>query len=161
MADVFEDSLQLNPERIKLWDLIDRTPWLDWQLLTKRPENVMSMVPWGDEWPDNIWIGTSIENQQVADLRVPMLKAIPASVRFLSCEPLLGEIGNLNLEGIHWVIAGGESGHGYRSIEQGWVQQLRDNCVRSDVAFFFKQWGGTTGKSKGRILDGKEWAEFP
>ena len=161
MADVFEDFSSLDAERNRLWNLINETPWLDWQLLTKRPENVLLMVPWGQKWPENVWIGTSVENQQVANLRVPILKAIPASIRFLSCEPLLGAIDTLDLTGIHWLIVGGESGHGHRPIEEEWVRQLRDNCVNSGVAFFFKQWGGRTSKSQGRILDHEEWAEFP
>jgi protein gp37 len=161
MADVFEDFAPLDTERDRLWNLIYETPWLDWQLLTKRPENVLSMVPWGQKWPENVWIGTSVENQQVANHRVPILKKIPALVRFLSCEPLIGAIDTLDLNGIHWLIVGGESGHGHRPIEEEWVRQLRDNCVKSGVAFFFKQWGGRTSKSQGRILDNEEWAEFP
>jgi protein gp37 len=163
MADVFEDLPSLDEERDKLWNLINETPWLDWQLLTKRPGNVLSMVPleWRQKWPENVWIGTSAENQMTADRRVPILKTIPAAVRFLSCEPLVGRIDTLDLEGIHWVIVGGESGNGYRSIEEEWVRLLHDNCVRSGVAFFFKQWGGRTSKSQGRTLDGREWAEFP
>ena len=161
MADVFEDLSQLDSERNRLWNLISETPWLDWQLLTKRPENVLLMVPWDREWPENVWIGASVENQQVANRRVPILKAIPASIRFLSCEPLIGAIDTLDLTGIHWLIVGGESGHDHRPIKEEWVRQLRDNCVQSGVAFFFKQWGGRTSKSQGRILDNEEWAEFP
>jgi protein gp37 len=161
MADVFEDFPSLDAERNKLWNLIGETPWLNWQLLTKRPENVLSMAPWSQEWPENVWVGVSVEDQTTANRRVPILKAIPAPIRFLSCEPLIGPVDTLDLEGIHWVIAGGESGRGYRLIEEEWVRKLRDNCVQSGVAFFFKQWGGTTSKSKGRTLDNEEWGEFP
>jgi protein gp37 len=90
MADVFEDRRDLDGERARLWALIAETPWLDWQLLTKRPANVAGMVPWGDEWPANVWLGTTVEDQRRADERIPELLSIPAKVRFLSCEPLLG-----------------------------------------------------------------------
>jgi protein gp37 len=134
MADVFEDHSALPPEREKLWELIDCTPWLTWQLLTKRPENVMAMAPWGDDWPANVWVGTSVEDQTWADVRIPVLIEIPARIRFLSAEPLLGpvDLTAIRSEGwtlnviaggardprgkpftgsrINWVIAGGESG---------------------------------------------------
>lgn len=161
MADVFEDNASLESERQKLWSLISETPFLDWQLLTKRPENVLRMVPWTVEWPHNVWIGTSVENQEAADYRLPLLKQIPALVRFLSCEPLLGPIVELNLSGIHWLIAGGESGPNHRPVKADWIRQLRDTCLQANVAFFFKQWGGRTSKSQGRELDGQFWSQFP
>lgn len=161
MADVFEENETLDDERLKLWMLIETTPWLHWQLLTKRPEHVLDMVPWGDQWPINVWIGTSVENQDVADERIPLLQAIPAAVRFLSCEPLIGPIAGLDLTGIHWLIAGGESGMSHRPADPAWFRELRDQCQVARVAFFFKQWGGRTSKSGGRILDGQSWSEFP
>lgn len=141
MADVFESNSVLDRERERLWELIAKTPSIDWQLLTKRPENVVSMVPWQGDFPENVWIGTSIESQQVADRRLPIVKQIPARIRFLSCEPLLERI-DLDLTDIDWVIVGGESGHHCRRIDIDWVRQLRDNCLQSSTAFFFKQWGG-------------------
>jgi protein gp37 len=161
MADVFEDNRALDSERERLWSLIHETPWLHWQLLTKRPENILSMVPWDDEWPKNVWIGTSVENQVAADIRLPYLRQVPAVVRFLSCEPLIGPINDLDLTGIHWVIAGGESGVKYRPVDVQWLRDLRDRCIKVGVAFFFKQWGGRTSKSGGRELDGRVWSEFP
>jgi len=161
MADVFENNRALDSEREKLWSLISETPWLHWQLLTKRPENVLTMVPWQEQWPSNVWLGTSAENQDAADTRVAHLQRVPAAVRFLSCEPLIGPITELDLTGIHWLIAGGESGARHRPMDGAWVRSLRDRCVKSDVAFFFKQWGGRTSKVGGRELDERTWSEFP
>lgn len=134
MADVFEDRADLWNAQERLWDLIEATPHLDWLLLTKRPENILRMVPtcWRDPqchdgWPPNVWVGTTVEDQERADERIPHLQAVPAPVRFLSCEPLLGPI-DLNLEGIGWVIAGGESGHGARPMHPDWVESIRDQC---------------------------------
>ncbi len=161
MADVFEDNPKLSSEREKLWRLIQETPWLNWQILTKRPENILRLSPWHDDWPENVWIGTSVENQAVADQRLLHLRRVPAAVRFLSCEPLLGPIDDIDLVDIHWVIAGGESGPNYRPVKAEWIRSLRDRCVQMQVAFFFKQWGGRTSKSQGRELDGQTWSEFP
>ena len=156
MADVFEDHPTNNQERLKLFDLIAQTPWLDWQLLTKRPENIGMMIPvaWHDVFPSNVWLGTSVENQEQAEKRIPELTRWLAPVLFLSCEPLLGL---LNLEDlayeaagpewvgynklVDWIIAGGESGHGARPAHPDWFRSLRDQCVAAGIPFFFKQWG--------------------
>jgi protein gp37 len=144
MADVFEDRRELDRERLKLWALIERTKSLDWLLLTKRPDVALRLNPWGEQWPDNVWLGTSVENQEWADIRIPQLLALPAKTRFLSCEPLLGA---LNLRGytkgktIHWIIVGGESGYGARPMNPNWVRSLRDFAAREEIAFHFKQWG--------------------
>ncbi len=112
-------------------------------------------------WPlDNVWIGTSVEDARVAH-RIDALRRCPAVVRFLSCEPLIGPLPNLNLDGIHWVITGGESGPDYRPLDLDWVRDIRDQCLAAGVPFFFKQWGGRTPKSGGRLLDGREWSQFP
>lgn len=146
MADVFEDRADLTSWRKRLWPLIEETPNLDWLLLTKRPGNVKKSVPWTTEWPDNVWLGTTAETQKWADKRVPFLVDIPAKVRFLSCEPLLGEIdltkwlGNAN-SSINWIIAGGESGAKSRPMNPAWVRSLRDQCLATKTAFHFKQWG--------------------
>lgn len=161
MADVFEDNRTLDTERIRLWALIDETPWLQWQLLTKRPENVLTMVPWGTSWPDNVWIGTSIEDAAAADQRLSVLQNIPAAIRFLSCEPLIGPLDDLDLTNIDWLIAGGESGAKHRPLDAAWVRVLRDRCRDEGVPFFFKQWGGMRSKSGGRELDGQLYSEFP
>jgi protein gp37 len=147
MADVFENRASLDRERARLWKLIEQTPSLDWLLLTKRPQHVLSMIPWVDDWPRNVWIGASIENQRLAELRLPYLLALPAAIRFLSCEPLLGP---LNLRSwfdrrsyypIDWVIAGGESGAHSRPMHPDWALGLLRQCQRAKVPFHFKQWG--------------------
>jgi protein gp37 len=147
MADVFEWRATLNEQRTRLWALIEQTPNLDWLLLTKRPQHVLRMSPWRDEWPQNVWIGTTVENQRLADIRVPLLLAVPAKVRFLSCEPLLGPLDLrswFNRRGGHsidWVIAGGESGPSSRPMHPDWVAGLLRQCQRANIPFHFKQWG--------------------
>jgi protein gp37 len=155
MADVFEDKPGLDVPRTRLYRLILETPWLDWLLLTKRPENIRRMVPvaWLDlphptgtapgSWPANVWVGTTAENQRYAALRLRHLLEVPAPVRFLSYEPALGPL-DLKLwlgHGLDWVIAGGESGPHARPLYPGWVAELRDQCERAAVPFLFKQWG--------------------
>jgi protein gp37 len=147
MADVFERRAILNNERARLWDLIEQTPNLDWLLLTKRPQNILYMTPWGQEWPNNVWVGTSVENQKLAELRLPHLLAVPAMVRFLSCEPLLGPLDlrswfkRQRFYSIDWVIAGGESGSNSRPMHPDWATSLLGQCQTAKVAFHFKQWG--------------------
>jgi len=147
MADVFERRADLNEERDRLWSLIEQTRHLDWLLLTKRPQQILNMVPWTDRWPANVWVGTTVENQRMAEQRLPYLLATPAAVRFLSCEPLLG---SLNLTSwfrkrgyypIDWVIAGGESGANSRPMHPDWASGLLRQCQRANVPFHFKQWG--------------------
>lgn len=142
MCDVFEGRLDLIDERERLWRLIGETPSLDWLLLTKRPENVSAMVPWADNWPDNVWLGVSVENQKFADDRLSILVEIPAEVRFISAEPLLGKIDlRMWLPEIDWVIAGGESGAQARPMHPFWVTNILNDCTYTGTAFFFKQWG--------------------
>lgn len=141
------------------------------QVLTKRPERMQTWV--SAHYPDplpNVWLGTSVENQRWATVRIPALLATPATIRFLSCEPLLGEL-DLNPwlvdnpgpleQRLHWIITGGESGSGFRPCEQEWVRTIRDQCALAGVAFFHKQWGGRTPKSNGRLLDNRTWSDFP
>jgi len=172
MADVFEGHPDTLLHLVRLFTIIHSTSNLIWQLLTKRPENIMRLVPepWKTSWPSNVWIGTSVENQAAADERIIHLLSVPAPVRFLSCEPILGRVdlwypksiwpegpktccsgkdcGCMGLpvdppliSGIDWVIAGGESGHHARPMHPDWVRSLRDQCAAADVPFFFKQWG--------------------
>ena len=147
MADVFERRADLNPQRLRLWELIENTPSLDWLLLTKRPQNIKRFVPWGTDWPTNVWLGTTVENQTIAEKRLPFLLSNPATVRFLSCEPLLGALNLrhwLKRDGfypIDWIIAGGESGGASRPMHPDWVTDLLHQCQQSDVPFHFKQWG--------------------
>jgi len=136
-----------------------------YQVLTKRPSRALrffklnqDLFPVG-EIPSHIWMGTSVENQEVVH-RVNHIRQVPAATRFLSCEPLLGPL-DLDLDGIHWVIVGGESGNGYRKMEAGWATDIRDQCVSAGVDFFFKQWGGRTPKSGGRLLEDRTWDEMP
>jgi protein gp37 len=175
MADVFEDHPALPPERDRLWGVIGRTPSLVWLLLTKRPENVMRMVPWdATDWPANAWIGASAETQRWADRRIPFLLQVPAPVRFLSCEPLLGPIDLLGrhvvmgqgdweerrdpgyLRGIGWIIAGGESGRDRRvhPTHPEWARSLRDQAVAAGVPFHWKQWGEWAPVPAGGVLNG-------
>lgn len=164
MADVFEDHPQIVPERAKLWPLIRQTPWLNWLLLTKRPENIMSMSPWGYQeiWPDNVWVGTSIARQKDAEKNIPELLNVPAVVRFLSVEPQLEHI-DLSpwLPHLQWVICGGESGPHHRPFDLAWARSLRDQCQVVQVSYFFKQVGGRTHASGGRLLDGRTWDQMP
>jgi protein gp37 len=142
MADVFENRDELNEWRSKLWKLITDTPWLDWLLLTKRPQNIEGRVPWTTKWPTNIWLGTTVEDQTRANERLPILLQFPAARRFLSCEPLLGAVDLSKwtenrpnkLPPIDWVIAGGE-------MLPGWARGLRDQCRQNGIPFHFKQWG--------------------
>ena len=130
-----------------------------YQILTKRSKRLAAVGPDLD-WPPNVWIGVSVETSRYA-FRLDHLRTVPAEVRFVSAEPLLGPLPNLDLLGIHWVIAGGESGPGARPMEEAWVLDLRDQCAVADVAFFFKQWGGLHSKSGGRLLAGRVYDEMP
>ncbi|HEY1298117.1 MAG TPA: DUF5131 family protein [Chloroflexota bacterium] len=166
MADVFEEHPQLELERQKLWPLIEQTPNLDWLLLTKRPQNIRRMLPpsWLERPRPNVWLGTSAETQVWADLRIPRLLEVPAIVHFVSAEPLLDNLdlsAYLGPERVNWVIAGGESGAGHRPLNAEWVRSLQVQCAAGGAGFFFKQVGGRTHASGGRLLDGREWLESP
>lgn len=168
MADVFEahPSIDLDKKRGELWDLIEATPNLDWLLLTKRPENIHTKLrpSWLSCPRENVWLGTTAEDQSYVDRRLPVLLQVPAAVHFVSCEPLLSAIDlarYLAVDGINWVIVGGESGKGYRAPQIDWVRSLRDQTLAAGQSFHFKQWGGTTPKAGGYALDGRTWLEFP
>lgn len=143
MGDVFEDRKELVVHRQRLFDLIELTPNLDWLLLTKRPQNVKSLARWSDDWPDNVWLGTTVELQHRAEELLPYLEDIPARVRFISAEPLLGPLSIERWLGstIDWVITGGESGPKARPASPQWFTSLHAQCMRNEVAFHFKQWG--------------------
>jgi len=166
MADVFEDHPALPPERARLWSLIEATPNLDWLLLTKRIENVASMVPWGSEWPENVWTGCSVENQEWADRRIPILLELPAVVRFLSVEPMIGPVDLhrwLRRDSLRlWVINGGESGHGARRMDPEWARSLLAQCATAGVPYLFKQTGAVLAREWGlRDAKGEGMAEWP
>lgn len=160
LADVFDNQAQ-EQWRFSLWSLVCDTPNLDWQLLTKRPQNIAKMLPatWLNSWP-HVWLGTTVENQEEADRRIPHLRAAPARVRFLSVEPMLGPV-RPELDGIHWVICGGESGPGARPMDPNWARSLRDQCQAAGVPFFMKQMGGTVKSRMPPIPDDLMIREFP
>ncbi len=136
-----------------------RAPWHQFQVLTKRSERLREIAH-ELSWHPNVWMGVSVENQDYVHRSVDLAN-VEASVRFLSVEPLLGPISRLPLAGIQWVIVGGESGWRHRPMKVEWAREVRDQCKRAGVAFFFKQWGGRFPKAGGRELDEREWSEFP
>lgn len=158
MSDMFHARVPLGFIRDVLAVIAD-TPEHTYQILTKRSLRLRRVADSLD-WPSNVWMGVSVENAAALS-RVDDLRSVPATVRFLSCEPLLGPLDGLRLDGIGWVIAGGESGHGYRPMDLSWARSVRDTCVAAHVPFFFKQWGGRTPKRHGRELDGRVWSEMP
>tara|TARA_R110000868_G_scaffold79256_21_gene225661 strand:+ start:8598 stop:9335 length:738 start_codon:yes stop_codon:yes gene_type:complete len=146
-----------------VFDTMEQAHWHVFQVLTKRSSRMRDYLIGRYEIrqpPSHIWLGVSVEDAKGA-ARVNHLRAAPAGVRFLSIEPLIGPVGNVDLAGIHWVIAGGESGPGARILNIEWARDIRDQCAQQNVAFFFKQWGGIRPKSGGRELDGREWNDFP
>jgi protein gp37 len=162
MSDLFHKDV---PKAFidRVFDTMEAADWHKFQVLTKRSSLMRRYLRdrYGAErGPAHIWCGVSVEDAKAA-ARITHLRQSPAGVRFLSIEPLIGAVGKVNLEGIDWVIAGGESGPGARPIHLEWVREIRDQCQAQKVAFFFKQWGGIRPKSGGRELDGREWSEFP
>lgn len=158
MSDVFHAQFSVDQIR-QVFDVMADCPQHQFQVLTKRPERALrlaSRLP----WPENVWVGVSVEDTRVAK-RVDVLRQIPAAIRFLSCEPLLGPLDDLDLSDIHWVIGGGESGIGARPCDPAWAEGLLDLCESAGVAFFWKQWGGRTPKAGGRELRGREWSAYP
>ncbi|MEG4862338.1 MULTISPECIES: DUF5131 family protein [unclassified Microcoleus] len=157
MSDLFHEEVPI--EFLKeVFDVMRETPWHIYQILTKRHERLREIANQLD-WHENIWMGVSVENQNYVN-RIDCLRQVPAKVRFLSCEPLLGDL-ELNLKDIHWVIVGGESGVKHRPMQPEWVDHIKQQCQDAEVAFFFKQWGGRTPKAAGRLLDDKIWDEMP
>lgn len=162
MADVFEDRADLGERRARLFRLIGATPFLDWLLLTKRPENVFDMTAWhwSDGWPDNVFMGTTVESPEYYS-RIDALREIPAKSRFLSMEPLLEACDNIPLDGIHAVIVGGESGAIVRPMLEAWVQSILCQCLQTGTMFHFKQWGGLQKKKAGRVLNKRTYDDLP
>lgn len=162
MSDLFhKDVPRSHVEAV--FETMERASWHIYQVLTKRSSLLEKFVNTryrSGKAPSHIWLGVSIEDAP-AKSRIAHLQRANASTRFLSVEPLLGPVGRLDLKGIDWVIVGGESGPGARVMERRWAADVRDQCVASGVPFFFKQWGGRSPKSGGRLLDGREWSEFP
>ena len=161
MTDWALDDPTIDVERVKMWDLIRRTRWLDWQLLTKRADRIRYCLPcdWYFGYP-NVWLGVSVENKKHGLPRVDHLRTIPTAVRFLSVEPLLEDLGEFDLSGIDWVIVGGESGPNHRPMNHDWARSIRDLCAARGVAFFFKQSAGLR-PGTGHHLDGEMIRQFP
>lgn len=160
MSDLFHKDVSIEFIQ-KVFEVMNDNPQHIFQVLTKRADLLLEYDRAGLlSWSDNIWMGVSIEDQNVVD-RLSYLRQINAKVKFLSCEPLIGELSNLNLKGITWVIVGGESGRSPRPMKPEWVIDIKNQCKRAGVKFFFKQWGGTNKKKAGRELEGKVWNEMP
>lgn len=158
MSDLFMERV---PEEFikRVFNVMRSANWHTFQILTKRSERLLELNQHLG-WEPNIWMGVSIENDEYK-FRIDHLRETGAFVKFLSCEPLLGPLPKINLNGIDWVIVGGESGPGARNMDPTWVIDIRDQCIKAKVPFFFKQWGGTNRKRSGRELEGKIWDEMP
>ena len=160
MSDLFHQKVSLD-FIIKVFDVMNRADWHTYQVLTKRSARLRQLgarIPWS--WSPNIWMGVSVETEKY-QTRIMDLRGTNARVKFLSLEPLLGPLPNLDLRGIDWVITGGESGPGARPLNPDWVRNIRDQCKKASIPFFFKQWGGVQKKKHGRELDGRTWDEMP
>jgi protein gp37 len=158
MSDLFHESIP--DEFIKaVFTVMGQADWHTFQILTKRQDRLVDLAAELD-WHPNVWMGVTIENRRFVH-RADRLREVPAAVRFISAEPLLGALEGLDLDGIDWLIAGGESGHRHRPVREEWIVELRDRCHDEGVAFFFKQWGGARAKSGGRLLDGRTWDAMP
>lgn len=158
MSDLFHEAIP--DDFIKqVFDVMAKADWHVFQILTKRAERLEALAA-QLPWPENIWQGVSVESEEYT-WRIRHLQEVPAAVRFISVEPLLGPISRLPLKGINWVIVGGESGPRFRVAQPIWVRSIRDQCLRTKVPFFFKQWGGFTSKAGGRQLDGRLWSQLP
>lgn len=160
MSDLFQDGVPAQFIR-RVWDTMAQAHWHTYQILTKRPENMLAVLDqFGCDPLPNVWLGTSVESVEYKE-RIGSLRKIKACVRFVSFEPLIGPIGKINLSGIHWAIVGGESGPRSRTMEVCWVEEIRRQCKKQKVEFFFKQWGGTNKKVAGRKYRGRTWDAFP
>jgi protein gp37 len=158
MSDLFHRDVPLAFIH-QTFDVMRRASWHTFQVLTKRSRRLLELNPEID-WPRNVWMGVSVENEDYT-FRIDHLRQTDAQVKFLSLEPLLGPLSNLNLQGMDWVIVGGESGPGARPMKEEWVVEIRDQCLAAHVPFFFKQWGGVHRKQAGRVLRGRTWDKMP
>lgn len=158
MSDLFHDDVP-DDYIIKVFEVMNKAYWHKFQVLTKRAERLEKIAP-KLKWTPNIWAGVTVESQKYVH-RISNLIEVPAEVKFLSIEPMIGEIKELSLEKIDWVILGGESGFNSRPLSASWVISVRNQCIRADVPFFFKQWGGVNKKKNGRELEGKVWNQQP
>jgi protein gp37 len=160
MSDLFQDGVPISFIR-RVWDAMEEAHWHTYQILTKRPDNLLAMVDaLSRPALSNVWLGTSVESARYKN-RITELRRVPAEVRFVSFEPLIGPIGRVNLAGIHWAIVGGESGPKARPMMANWVEEVRKQCKDYNAKFFFKQWGGKNKKAAGRKYLGRTWDSFP
>jgi protein gp37 len=158
MSDLFHEEVPVDFIQ-RTFEVMRKADWHVFQVLTKRAERLVEVAEKID-WPKNVWMGVSVENQDYLT-RVDQLRTTPAAVRFLSLEPLLGAVPGLELTGIDWVIVGGESGPEARPMREEWALEVRDKCLAAAVPFFFKQWGGTNKKKAGKVLAGRTWEQMP
>jgi protein gp37 len=158
MSDLFHEKVPLEFIK-KIFTVMNEASWHTFQILTKRSERLAHL---SDKliWPENVWVGVSVESQKYVS-RIDDLRCVPAKIKFISFEPLLSNIINVDLSNINWVIVGGESGPKSRPIDPLWVREIRDNCINMKIPFFFKQWGGVRKKKNGKLLDGRIWMEKP
>ncbi len=158
MSDLFHENVPLSFIE-NVFEVIRIADHHNYQILTKRSERLLEIAPFL-KWPDNLWMGVTVESEELS-YRISHLKQIPAKIKFISFEPLLNNIGTFDLNGIDWVIVGGESGAQSRIMKKEWVTEIRDHAINNKVAFFFKQWGGKNKKKAGRLLEGKNWDQIP
>jgi protein gp37 len=158
MSDLFHADVSLEFVQ-RVFDVMRRASWHSFQVLTKRSERLLELDA-QLEWPRNVWMGVSVETESY-QFRIDHLRRTGAHVKFLSLEPLLGPLTALDLSGIDWVIVGGESGPGARPMSAEWVIDIRQQCLKAGVPFFFKQWGGIKKKKNGRLLEGRTWEQMP
>jgi protein gp37 len=158
MSDLFHEDIPDDYVE-DIFRVMGEAHWHIFQILTKRHERLAELAP-RLTWHPNIWMGVTIENRRFVH-RADYLREVPAAVRFISAEPLLGPLEGLDLSEIDWLIAGGESGYRHRPVRVEWLRELRDRCLAEKVAFFFKQWGGVRAKTGGRLLDGRTWDQMP
>jgi protein gp37 len=158
MSDLFHEDVPLE-FILRVFDVMRQASWHSFQVLTKRSQRLAELSP-EIQWPDNVWMGVSVENANYT-YRIDHLRQTQAKIKFLSLEPLLGPLPQLNLTGINWVIVGGESGPSARPMDEEWVIEIKDQCLTHNVPFFFKQWGGRNKKKAGRLLEGRTWDAVP
>lgn len=159
MSDIFHKNVPDN-YIFEIINIITQCPQHTFQILTKRAKRMAKISKKIEQWPHNVWIGVTVESKENKK-RIDYLKFVNASVRFISFEPLLDNVHQINLKGINWVIVGGESGPGSRPMKQEWATSIRDQCIKMKISYFFKQWGGFNKKATGRSLEGKEWNQMP
>jgi protein gp37 len=158
MSDIFHEKVPQD-YILKIFETMNKADWHIFQVLTKRPERLEELRE-KINWTKNIWLGTTIESNKYID-RVKFIKETQANIKFISFEPLIDSVKDIDIDGIDWVIVGGESGSGSRAIKKEWIYEIKEKCDKLNIPFFFKQWGGTNKKKSGRLLDGKIYDEMP